>query len=319
MKILITGAGGFLGQFLARALLSNPEHKVILTDIVDVPVPKGSKHPDNATCVKADLLQDRSMITADLDAVYLFHGIMSSGSEANYDLGMKVNLHSTMLVLETLRQTKPGIKVIYSSSGAVYGQPLPDTITESVLPTPEGSYGAEKFMCEILINDMTRRGYIDGISLRFPTISVRPGKPAAAASSFVSGIIREPLAGIECVLPIKDRDYTVNVCSPNVLVGNLVHALTLPSDALPPHKRQVNAPGLQVTIQGMMDALAKVAGQDKLKYIKEDHDEPVVRILRSWAYNYDDALGISLGFKQPESFEAAVREYIDYMEELKTL
>ncbi|EHY57335.1 hypothetical protein HRR83_002820 [Exophiala dermatitidis] len=318
MKILITGAGGFLGQFLARELLSNPSHQVVLTDIVDVPVPKGSKNPQNATCIKADLLADRSMITPDLDAAYLFHGIMSAGSEANYDLGMSVNLESTKALLQTIRQVKPGLRVIYASSQAVYGRPLPDVITESVLPTPEGSYGSQKLMCEILINDMTRRGFIDGISLRFPSISVRPGKPAPAASAFISGIIREPLAGKECVVPVKDRSFPSNVCSPKTLIDNLVYALTLPSDALPKHKRVVNAPGIAVTIQEMLDALKKVGGEDKLKYVREEHDENIAKILYSWAWNYDNSLAYSLGFKKPDSFEQAVREYVDYLEQEKS-
>ncbi|KAK6373930.1 hypothetical protein LTS17_007900 [Exophiala oligosperma] len=317
MKILITGAGGFLGQFLARELLSNPDHKVVLTDIVDVPVPKGSKNPRNATCVKADLLKDRgaSIITPDLDAVYIFHGIMSSGSEANYDLGMNVNLESTRLLLETIRHVRPGLRVIYASSQAVYGRPLPDVITESVLPTPEGSYGAAKLMCETLINDMNRKGFIDAVTLRFPTISVRPGKPAPAASAFISGIIREPLAGKECVVPVEDRNFPSNVCSPNTLISNLVHALTLDGGALPRHKRVVNAPGICVTIQQMLDALAKVAGKDKLRYVREEHDEFQARILYSWAYNYDNTLALSLGFRQPTGFEDAVKEYMNFMAE----
>ncbi len=319
MKILITGAGGFLGQFLARELLSNPEHKVVLTDIVDVPVPKGAQNPGNATCIKTDLLKDRSVITPDLDAVYIFHGIMSSGSEANYDLGMSVNLESTRLLLDTIRHVRPGLRVIYASSQAVYGRPLPDVITESVLPTPEGSYGAAKLMCEVLINDMNRKGFIDAVTLRFPTISVRPGKPAPAASAFISGIVREPLAGKECIVPVQDRKFPSNVCSPKTLIWNLVYALTLKSDALPPHKRVVNAPGICVTIQQMMDALAKVGGEDKLKYIKEEHDEFQARILYSWAYNYDNSLAVKLGFKEPESFEEAVREYVEYMEEQEKL
>ncbi|KIW26625.1 uncharacterized protein PV07_06444 [Cladophialophora immunda] len=319
MKILITGAGGFLGQFLARELLSNPDHKVILTDIIDVPVPKGAKNPQNTTCVKADLLKDRSVVTPDLDAAYIFHGIMSAGSEANFDLGMSVNLESTRLLLETIRQVRPGLRVIYSSSGAVYGRPLPEVITEDVLPTPEGSYGAAKFMCEILINDMTRRGYIDAFIIRFPTITVRPGKPAPAASAFISGIIREPLAGKECVLPVKDRAFPSHVCSPKTLIHNLVYTLTLPSDALPSHKRVVNAPGHVVTIQDMMDALAKVGGEDKLKYVKEEHDEPIAKILYTWAVKYDNSLAYKLGMKKPDSFEQSVREYIEYMEEQERL
>lgn len=136
---------------------------------------------------------------------------MSSGSEANYDLGFNVNYNATQALLSKLRHTCPGIRVIYASSQAVYGRPFPDVITEDVFPTPEGSYGSEKLMCELLINDMTRRGFIDGFSLRFPTISVRPGKPSQAASSFISGIIREPLAGKECIVPIEDRNFARQV------------------------------------------------------------------------------------------------------------
>lgn len=319
MKILITGAGGFIGQFLARELLSNASNTVILTDIVDVPVPKGAKNPQNATCIKADLLADRSVITPDLDAAYLFHGIMSAGSEANYDLGMSVNLECTRLLLETIRKVRPGLRVIYSSSGAVYGRPLPDPINEDALPTPEGSYGAAKFMCEVLINDMTRKGFIDGLCIRFPTVTVRPGKPAPAASAFISGIIREPLAGKECVLPVQDRAFPSHVTSPKTLIDNLVYCLSLPSDALPSHKRVINAPGHVVTIQDMLDALAKVGGQDKLKYVREEHDEPIAKILYTWAVKYDNSLAYKLGFRRPDSFETAVREYVAYMEEQERL
>lgn len=174
-------------------------------------------------------------------------------------------------------------------------------------------------ICEYLVNDYTRRGYINGISTRFPTISVRPGKPSQAASSFISGIIREPLAGKECVVPVKDRSFPSWVCSPRTLINNLVHALTLPSDALPSHKRSVNMPGLLATIQDMMDALAKVGGEDKLQYIKEEDDQELGKILHSWAYKFDNKLALSLGFKPDTSFEQAVREYMDWMKEQEQL
>jgi nucleoside-diphosphate-sugar epimerase len=315
MKILITGAGGFIGQFLARELLANPKNTLVLTDVIDCPIPKGSAHPQNATTIKADLLKDQSVITPDLNAIYLFHGIMSAGSEANFDLGMTVNLEATKTLLNTIRNTCPGIRVIFSSSQAVYGRPFPDVITEDVFPTPEGSYGAQKLMCEIMINDMTRKGYIDGLSLRFPTISVRPGKPTAAASSFISGIIREPLDGKECVVPVKDRAFPSWVCSPKTLINNLIHALSLPSDCLPSHKRTVNAPGLLATVQDMLDALAKVGGEDKLQHVQEVDDEALGKILYSWAYKFDNKLALSLGYKPDSSFEQAVRDYVQFLED----
>lgn len=320
MKILITGAGGFIGQFLARKLLEDSSHQLTLTDIIDCPIPKGSKYPQNAKVIKGDLFEKLDeLVTKDLNAVYVFHGIMSAGSEANFDLGMKVNVDATRILLEKLRNTAPGIRVIYASSQAVYGRPFPDVITEDVFPTPEGSYGAEKMICEYLINDYTRKGYIDGFSCRFPTISVRPGKPSQAASSFISGIIREPLDGKECVVPVKDRKFPSWVCSPRTLINNLVHALTLPGDSLPSHKRTVNMPGLLATVQDMMDALAKVGGEDKLQHIKEEDDPALGPILYSWAYKFDNKLALSLGYKPDTSFEQAVREYVDWMREQNQL
>ena len=285
---------------------------------MDCPIPPGSKHPKNATVIKADLLKDQSVITPDLNAIYLFHGIMSAGSEANFDLGLTVNLDATKTLLQTIRKVCPGIRVIYSSSQAVYGRPFPEVITEDVFPTPEGSYGAQKLMCEIMINDMTRKGYIDGLSLRFPTVSVRPGAPSAAASSFISGIIREPLEGKECIVPVTDRSFPSWVCSPKTLINNLVHALTLPGDCLPSHKRTVNAPGLLATVDDMLKALAKVGGEDKLKFVKEVDDEELGKILHSWAYKFDNKLALGLGYKPDTSFEQAVREYVEYMEEQKS-
>jgi nucleoside-diphosphate-sugar epimerase len=261
-KILITGAAGFIGQLLAERLLSEPQNTLILTDIIEPPVPAKSKNPSNATCIKGDLCNAESLNSLiqksfPLDAVYIFHGIMSSGSEANFDLGMTVNMHATMNLLEGIRKAqKPGEKltrVIYASSQAVYGQPLPAVISEDVLPTPEGSYGAQKLVCETLINDYTRKGFFDGLSLRFPTISIRPGKPTAAASSFLSGMIREPLNGIECVIPLKDRSFKSWLCSPKTLAENLVLALGVEVEGiLEKHKRVVNMPGIGVDIQDMV-------------------------------------------------------------------
>jgi nucleoside-diphosphate-sugar epimerase len=310
MQILITGGAGFIGQLLAAELLNDPSYYVTLTDIVQPPIPKGVRHPENATAVKADLLTGANdVVNSSLDAVYAFHGIMSSGSEANFDLGMSVNIDATRNLLEALRHTCPGVRVIYSSSQAVYGQPLPEIVTDSVIPTPESSYGAEKVVCETLINEYTRRKFITGFTLRFPTISVRPGAPTAAASSFLSGMIREPLDGRECVIPIEDREFKSWLCSPKTLVQNLLLTLRLPANSVPAHIRQINVPGICVTVQGMMDALEKVGGKDKLGLLREKEDPALVPILKSWPTQFDNSQAISLGFKRDESFEQTVRDY----------
>ena len=315
-NILITGAAGFIGQLLARELLNDPSYSLILTDVNKPPIPRGVAYPQNAHCVQADLCTSASsVVDASLSAVFVFHGIMSSGSESNFDLGLRVNLDATRSLLDALRTTAPGVRVIYASSQAVYGQPLPEIVTDAVTPTPESSYGAEKLVCETLINDYTRRGFLNGFVLRFPTVSIRPGSPTAAASSFLSGMVREPLNGEECVIPIEDRTFRSWLCSPRTLVKNLIHSLSVPGDALPKHIRAVNVPGISVTVQEMMDALAAVGGEDKVKLLREKHDENLAIILRSWPTRFDNSTAYRLGFSKDESFETAVRDYVKGLEE----
>lgn len=245
---------------------------------------------------------------------------MSSGSETNLELGYRVNVDSTRSLLETIIKTcAPSIKVIYASSQAVYGRPFPKRVTEEHLPTPESSYGAQKMIVEMLINDFTRRGLIDGFSLRFPTVSIRSGKPAAAASSFLSGIIREPFDGRECIVPLTDRNWAHWMCSPKTLIYNLKVALEMPKEALPLHRRSVNAPGFAVTVQGMFDALEEVGGKEMLKLVKEEDDEAVKAILYSWADDFDNTLGLSLGMKQDKSFVRSVLDYKEGLEESRKL
>jgi nucleoside-diphosphate-sugar epimerase len=318
VNILITGAAGFIGQLLAERLLSEAQYNLILTDIILPPIQSKAKYPKNARPIQADLCDPTSLsnlidTSLPLDAIYIFHGIMSSGSEANFELGMRVNLTATASLLEALRKVhrlgSPPLRVIYASSQAVYGQPLPAIIDENVMPTPEGSYGAQKLICETLINDYTRKGYLNGFCLRFPTISIRPGKPTQAASSFLSGMIREPLNGVECVIPLKDRSFKSWICSPKTLAENLVYALQVDGKKLPSHRRVVNMPGIGVTVQEMMDALAKVAGEEKLGLLREETDVEMERILRSWGTDFDNSLAYGLGFRKDVSFEQAVRDY----------
>lgn len=313
MRILITGAAGFIGQLVAKKLLDdeNGAHSLILTDIIEPPIPFDTRFSSKAKAIKADLCTQSSLVvTKDIEAVYVFHGIMSSGAEADFELGMKANFDATRALLDTIRKTCPGARVIYASSQAVYNNSVTLPVTESQMPTPETSYGAEKMMCEYLISEYTRRGFIDGISLRFPTVSVRPGKPTAAASSFLSGMIREPMNGIKCTIPICDRQWRHWLCSPRVLVRNLVYAATeLDLSRLPKFDRSLNHPGIGVSVQDMMDSLARVGGKDKLELLEEKEEPTLKKILYSWPAEFDNTKALELGFVRDTGFDEIVRDY----------
>ncbi|KXJ88469.1 nucleoside-diphosphate-sugar epimerase [Microdochium bolleyi] len=339
MKVLITGAAGFVGQLTAAALLNDEQgrYDVILTDIVDPPVPSGVRWPAKATAVKADLLtQSADVVGDDLEVAFVFHGIMSSGAEADFDLGMSVNFDATRALLSTFRKTCPGrVRVIYTSSQAVYGgdavalaspsHPSHRPVDESFRATPQTSYGCEKLMCEALINEHARRGFISpggSYILRLPTVTVRPGKPTAAASSFISGIIREPMQGRECVVPLTDRSWRHWVTSPRMLVRNLLHAAFALGDtgapgSLPAYDRALNLPGIGVNVQDMMDSLARVGGEDKLRFVKEEED-PVLRpILDSWPAVFDNTKTLAMGFERDSSFDEVVRDFQRWLGEQK--
>ncbi|KAF2107389.1 nucleoside-diphosphate-sugar epimerase [Lophiotrema nucula] len=317
MRILITGAAGFIGQLVARKLLDdeNGQHELVLTDIIEPTIPQGVRWPNKATSIKADLCtESHRIVDKNIDAAYVFHGIMSSGAEADFELGMKANFDATRTLLNTLRSTSPGVRVIFASSQAVYGGVVKTPVTEATLPTPETSYGAEKMMCEYLINEYTRRGFINGLTLRFPTVSVRPGKPTAAASSFLSGMIREPMSGVKCVIPLTDRGWRHWLCSPRILVRNLVFALSLERDALPSYDRSLNHPGIGVSIQDMMDSLARVGGSDKLELLEEKDESALKKILDSWPADFDNTKALKLGFERDEGFDRIVQDYVDGLE-----
>lgn len=319
MKILITGAAGFIGQIVTKALLDEPGHELTLADVIEPPLPRGSKYYQNAKVVKVDLVEcSETVVHKDLDCAILLHGVMSSAAEANFELGYRVNVDATRRLLENLAKSCPGVRVLYASSEAVYGSPVPKHgVTERDIPTPEMSYGCQKVICETLINDYTRRGMINGFSLRFPTISVRPGTPSPAISAFLSGIIREPLNGQLCVIPLKDRAWRHWMSSPRTLVHNILIAMRLPRDALPPHRRSINLPGFAVTVQDMLDALAEVGGKDKLSFVKEEENLSMKSTLYSWADDFDNTLALSIGMKQDSSFVQSVQDYVKSLDELQ--
>lgn len=312
MRILITGASGFIGQIVSKELAKSETNELILTDVVEPQAPQGIKSPQQCTCIKADLVDDvQAVVDKRLDAVIILHGIMSSGAEKDLHLGYRVNVDATRSLLDALATTCPGVRTIYASSEAVYGRPLPAKgVNESTVTTPEMSYGCQKIICEAIINDYTRRGLLSGYSLRFPTVSIRPGKPTAAVTSFLSGIIREPMNGEICVLPLADRQWKHWMCSPRTLVQNICIALKLAPDALPSHRRAINIPGFAVTVQDMLDALEQVGGKEKLELVREEPRPDLQSILYSWADDYDNSLALSLGMVRDTSFVQSVQDFM---------
>ena len=312
MKVLITGAGGFVGQILAKRLIeSNTADALILADVNPPPNPTSSQ---SVQCTAADLTSlsaCEDLIAQQPDAVYILHGIMSSGSEANLELGLRVNFESVRQLLDTIRTKRPGIKVVFTSSCAVFGRKAVENVaTETdIVPMPESSYGTQKLMIEFLLNDYSRRGLIDGRVVRLPTVFVRAGAPTAAASSFVSGIVREPIHGQESELPV-DPSIGIWLTSPRTLATNLVHAIKVPAEKFG-HFRQVLLPGYTATSGEILDALERVAGKETRALVKEKRDETTQRIVLSWPAKYDTARARELGFSEDVGLEQTIRDFID--------
>lgn len=314
MSILVTGAAGFLGQELTAALLeADADTNLVLTDITKPNIPHSKSAESRVTCLAADLSSleaYESLLSTPFSACYLLHGIMSGGAEANLELGLRVNLDSFRLLLDQLRMTQPGIKVVFPSSLAVYGPCRPgQVVTESTLPQPQNSYGAQKLMVETLINDYSRRGLLDGRIVRLPTVIVRPGAPSAAASSFASGIVREPLKGENTVLPVEE-DLEMWVCSPKTVIRNLIHARSIPKNRFV-LSRTVNLPGITVKVGEILEALEAVAGAEKRALVGKEIDPKVEDIVAKWPARFDVALATELGFFADGSLIQTVKDFAD--------
>ncbi len=318
MKILITGGAGFLGRGLAHALLKNKQ-KQILTEIVlaDIaPLADDALARDaRVTSVTGDLvvLLGDGLLSG-VDGIFHLAAAVSGECEADIDVGLRANLDTTRALLDACRKSTQPPKLVFSSSLAVYGGPMyggPDVITDHTLPMPQNSYGTQKFICEQLIADFTRKGFVDGRSVRLPTVTVRPGKPNKAASGFMSGIIREPLAGVEAVCPV-DPSTGVWITSPRFAVAGLAAAYETPQDNWG-SRIACNLPGLSVRVADMIAALERRAGARVAARIRMQHDESIARIVGGWPWRFDTARAAALGFTGPAAMDDIVAEYIaDY-------
>lgn len=313
MNIIITGGQGFLGQRLAKTLLSQDKIKIEELVLIDVIKPIAPNNDPRVRCIEMDLRNPEGLdaiITKNTDAIFHLAAIVSSHAEQDPDLGYEINFLATRNLLEVCRRIKPSIRFIFSSSLAVFGGELPDVIQNGTAVTPQSTYGTQKAMSELLINDYSRKGFVDGLVVRLPTICIRPGKPNKAASSFVSSIMREPLHGENAVCPVSE-DLLLWLSSPNTIVENFIHALTLPS--LPPRSWHViNLPGFTVSVKQMLADLAHIKGEEILEKITFEFDENINNIVASWPVEINCAQAQALGFKADADFASVIKQFIQF-------
>jgi nucleoside-diphosphate-sugar epimerase len=308
MNVAITGAGGFLGRRLAQALLADPA--IARVTLVDASAIEPLAGDPRVEYLRANLLDPgaAARVAEGADAIFHLAAVVSGQAEAEFDLGMGVNLDATRSLLEAARAARRRPRFVFTSSLAVFGPPLPAIVTEETAVHPRSSYGAQKAIGELLVSDFSRRGFVDGRVLRLPTVCVRPGKPNAAASSFVSSIIREPLNGERAHCPVG-RDLELWLSSPATAVANLVHGVRVPAEALG-DGRVINLPGITVAVGEMIDTLARVAGSGAAARITFGSDPAVERIVASWPARFDVTRAVSLGFARDPGFGSLVEDHL---------
>ena len=315
MKVLILGGGGVIGQKLAQSLALRGElrgkelTKIVLADIV-TPAPVSAPFPvETTTCDIANPASVTACIDADTDVIYVLAAIVSSHAEEDFDLGYKINMTGTINVLERARAlgTKP--VVVFTSSLAVFGGEVPDPIVDHTLLNPQSSYGTQKAIGELLLNDYSRKGFIDGRGFRLPTISVRPGKPNRAASSFMSSILREPLNGQEAVCPVEE-DFLHYYLSPRKCVENLIKGAELAEEDLG-QNRNMMMPGKIWSVRQLIDAMTAVVGPEPAKLIRWEADAAIQYIVKGWRFDQAPEKSIKLGLTADDSFEDNIRYYLE--------
>lgn len=314
MKILITGGGGFLGFRLAKALLARGTlggKPVSSITLLDGAFPPAAAQEPRLKAVTGDVSDEAtlaSVCTPDIDAVFHLAAVVSGAAEADFDLGMRVNYKGMELLLAQMRKCSKPPRLVYTSSVAAFGGELPPVLDDATIANPQTSYGAQKVIGEYLVSDYSRKGFIDGRSLRLPTVVVRAGKPNAAASSFASGIIREPLNGVVSECPVAP-ETGVWLLSPGRVVEAFIHAWELPPEAWGT-QRWLNLPGITATVAQMIEALRKVAGDEVAKRVVYKPDARIQAIVKTWPANFRTPRALAMGFKPDPDMESVIRAYI---------
>jgi nucleoside-diphosphate-sugar epimerase len=319
MHILIIGAAGMVGRKLSAALLEAGQvggreiGKLTLADVV-APAAVEAAIPVDTLAIDLSAPDSAAQLVASRpDLIFHLAAIVSGEAEADFEKGYRINLDGTRYLLEAIRKQgeqgayKP--RVVFTSSIAVFGAPFPEAIGDEFFSTPLTSYGTQKAICELLLNDYSRRGFLDGVGIRLPTIVIRPGKPNLAASGFFSNILREPLVGQEAVLPVS-RDVRHWFASPRAAVGFLVRAAEMDTAPLG-WRRTLSVPGLSATVGEEIEALRRVAGDKAVKLIREEPDEKIVGMVAGWPRNFDAQRATALGFVAESSFDEIIRIHIE--------
>jgi D-erythronate 2-dehydrogenase len=318
MHILITGAGGMIGRKLtarlveAGALNGQPIEKLTLIDTSAPQRPE--KFPGIVGTFAADITEPaviQAAVAGRPDVIFHLAAIVSGEAELDFEKGIRINLDASRALLEAIRQTGQSYcpRVVFTSSIAVFGAPFPHAIPDDFHLTPLTSYGTQKAIVELLLAEYSRRGFLDGVGIRLPTISVRPGRPNKAASGFFSSIIREPLAGEEAVLPVEES-VTHWHASPRSAIGFLIHAAGLSREQLGP-RINLTMPGVCCTVAEQIAALRRIAGDQVAARIRRKPDPLVVRIVDGWPRRFDPQRALGLGFKAESSFDEIIRVHIE--------
>jgi len=319
MKILVIGAAGMIGRKLVGALVRRGHvgrQDIDGMTLVDIVTPEAPAGFPSARTIAADLSAPgtaETLLADRPDVIFHLAAIVSGEAEADFDKGYRINLDGTRFLLEAIRQAGQGgayrPRLVFTSSIAVFGEPLPAEIPDEQALTPLTSYGTQKAIGELLLADYSRRGFVDGIGIRLPTIAIRPGKPNKAASGFFSGIIREPLAGMEAVLPVSE-DVRHWFASPRAAVNFLLHASEMDSAPLG-QRRSLTMPGLAATVGEEIAALRRVAGEQAVGLIRHEPDAGIAGIVAGWPQAFSAKRALALGFAAEKSFDEIIRAHIE--------
>ena len=319
MKVVITGGGGFIGSKLARALiargaLAGPDgaaQRITRLTLVDQVFPADLPEDPRLEALSGDISDPRLVaraIAPDTASVFHLAAVVSGAAEADFDLGMRINLEGIRNVLEQARKCARAPRLVFASSVAAFGGELPEVLDDSTTPAPQTSYGSQKVIGEYLVGDFARKGFIDGRSLRLPTIVVRPGKANAAASSFASAVIREPLNGVAYECPVGP-ETGVWLLSPRRTVEAFMRAHDLAPSAWG-SRRVVNLPGITVTVAEMIVAMSRVAGARAMERVAWKPDARIEAIVKTWPVRFATPRALAMGFKADPDIDTVIRDYI---------